>query len=63
LKGIIQSFTGNDLADMFPVGISALANPDFVERIKNNATLNEADRNTFYGGGTEGYTDYPFSNK
>lgn len=53
----------NDLADMVPVGGWALANPDFVERIKNNAPLNEADRNTFYGGGAEGYTDYPFLNK
>ena len=48
---------------MVPVGGWALANPDFVERIKNNAPLNEADRNTFYGGGAEGYTDYPFLNK
>lgn len=49
----------HDLADMVPIGSWALANPDFVERIKNNAQLNEADRDTFYGGGAKGYTDYP----
>ncbi len=52
-----------DLADMVPVGTWALANPDFVERVKNNEPLNEAERSTFYGGGAEGYTNYPFLKK
>jgi hypothetical protein len=36
-----------------------LANPDLVERIKRGAALNTLDPATFYGGGAEGYTDYP----
>ncbi|MUM15816.1 alkene reductase [Mycobacterium sp. CBMA271] len=48
-----------DLADVTPVGTWALANPDFVERIRAGASLNEADQSTYYSGGERGYTDYP----
>ena len=47
------------LADMLPIGRWALANPDFVERFRKRAPLNEADPATFYGGGAKGYIDYP----
>lgn len=47
------------LADVAPVGAWALANPDLVERLKSGAPLNEADRSTYYGGDSQGYTDYP----
>ncbi|MBB4126470.1 2,4-dienoyl-CoA reductase-like NADH-dependent reductase (Old Yellow Enzyme family) [Xanthomonas translucens] len=47
------------LADIEAYGQAVLANPDFLERLKRNAPLNEADRNTFYAGGAEGYVDYP----
>ncbi|MNW31299.1 N-ethylmaleimide reductase [compost metagenome] len=47
------------LADLAPVGVWSLANPDFVERLKAGAPLNEADPATFYGGESKGYTDYP----
>ncbi|MFC3076762.1 alkene reductase [Phenylobacterium terrae] len=47
------------LADVAPVARWALANPDFVERYRRGAPLNEADPATFYGGGAHGYTDYP----
>jgi N-ethylmaleimide reductase len=30
-----------------------------VERFKECAPLNEPDPDTFYGGGAEGYIDYP----
>lgn len=50
----------NGLADVATVGTWILANPDFVERLKLNAPLNEPDRNTMYAGGAAGYTDYPF---
>jgi len=36
-----------------------IANPDLVARVAADATLNHYDRNTFYGGGAEGYVDYP----
>ena len=48
-----------NIADMEAYGQMVLANPDFVERIKHNVALNEADRMTFFGGGEAGYTDYP----
>jgi 2,4-dienoyl-CoA reductase-like NADH-dependent reductase (Old Yellow Enzyme family) len=47
------------LADMESYGQMVLANPDFVERIWSKAPLNVADKAKFYGGGAEGYTDYP----
>lgn len=46
------------LADLEAYGQMVLANPDFVERLKANATMNEADRNAFFGGTAQGYTDY-----
>jgi N-ethylmaleimide reductase len=46
-------------ADAVAFGKLFIANPDLVERFKKNAPLNEPDKNTFYGGGAKGYTDYP----
>lgn len=46
-------------ADAVAFGKLAIANPDLVERLRRGAALNAADRATFYGGGAEGYTDYP----
>jgi N-ethylmaleimide reductase len=40
-------------------GVPFIANPDLVERYKQDAPLNEADSKTFYGGTEKGYTDYP----
>ena len=51
------------VADIVTVGVWALANPDFIERLKKNAPLNEVDQNTLYGGDEKGYTDYPFLDK
>jgi N-ethylmaleimide reductase len=45
-------------ADAIAFGRLFIANPDLVERIKENKPLNPADRSTFYGGGAHGYTDY-----
>lgn len=46
------------LADLEAYGQMVLANPDLVDRLKSNAALNAADRNTFFGGGDQGYVDY-----
>jgi N-ethylmaleimide reductase len=46
-------------ADIEAYGQMILANPDFIERLKADAPLNEGDRNTFYAGGAKGYIDYP----
>ncbi len=46
-------------ADLIAFGRSFIANPDLVERLRTGATLAELDRETLYGGGAKGYTDYP----
>jgi N-ethylmaleimide reductase len=46
-------------ADLIAFGRPALANPDLVERLKTDATLNAPDMTTFYSPGPKGYTDYP----
>jgi N-ethylmaleimide reductase len=45
--------------DLIAFGKLFISNPDLVERLKTGAALNEWDKNTFYGGGAKGYTDYP----
>lgn len=47
------------IAKMISYGTLFIANPDLPKRFELNATLNEADRATMYGGGEKGYTDYP----
>ncbi|OEC35763.1 N-ethylmaleimide reductase [Pseudomonas cuatrocienegasensis] len=47
------------LADLVAYGRPYIANPDLVERFAQGAALNTPDAATFYGGGAEGYTDYP----
>lgn len=47
-------------ADMVGFGTLFISNPDLPARLANGWPLTEPDQNTFYGGGAEGYTDYPF---
>jgi N-ethylmaleimide reductase len=47
------------LADLIAFGRPFLANPDLVARLRNGWTLAEAPSETWYGGGAEGYTDWP----
>ncbi|MGB6245553.1 alkene reductase [Gordonia sp. (in: high G+C Gram-positive bacteria)] len=46
-------------ADLVSFGRPFIANPDLPERIRHGAELQAPDPATFYGGGTEGYLDYP----
>ena len=46
-------------ADAAAFGVLYIANPDLAERFATGAPLNEPIRETFYGGGASGYTDYP----
>jgi 2,4-dienoyl-CoA reductase-like NADH-dependent reductase (Old Yellow Enzyme family) len=48
--------TGNLVA----FGRTFVANPDLVERLRNDWPLNKYDRSTFYTSAEAGYTDYPF---
>jgi N-ethylmaleimide reductase len=46
-------------ADLIAFGKLFIANPDLVERLRDDAPLNAPRQETFYGGAAEGYTDYP----
>jgi len=46
-------------ADLVAFGRHFLANPDLPEKLHRDLPLNPYDRNTFYYGGKNGYTDYP----
>ena len=46
-------------ADLVAFGALFIANPDLVERFRQDAPLNTPDPQTFYGGDAVGYTDYP----
>jgi N-ethylmaleimide reductase len=46
-------------ADLVAFGKPFIANPDLVERLRRNAALNPLDADHLYGGGAQGYTDYP----
>jgi N-ethylmaleimide reductase len=59
LREQIGADVASGLADLEAYGQMVLANPDFIERLKGNAPMNEANRATFFGGGEQGYIDYP----
>lgn len=54
-----QSAIEQGSADLVAFGRAFIANPDFVERVRRGAPLNETDQETLYGGGAKGYSDYP----
>jgi N-ethylmaleimide reductase len=49
----------DDKADLIAFGRPFIGNPDLVERLKTAASLSAFDPATLYGGGAEGYIDYP----
>lgn len=48
-----------NLIDLTAFGQPFIANPDLVERMQNGWPLTKPDPNSYYGGGVEGYLDYP----
>ncbi|MDL2397384.1 alkene reductase [Rhizobium mayense] len=46
-------------ADVVAFGKPFISNPDLVRRLKENAPLAALDQATLYGGGENGYADYP----
>jgi N-ethylmaleimide reductase len=46
-------------ADLVAFGRPFISNPDLGRRLRENLPWAEGQRKTFYGGGAEGYTDYP----
>ena len=54
-----QQAVDSGTGELFSIGRGFLANPDLVERLRTGAELNEQRQGLYYGGGAEGYTDYP----
>ena len=54
-----QDVVASGAADLVAFGKAFIANPDLGLRLQAGVTLNVSDNSTFYGGGAEGYTDYP----
>lgn len=48
-----------NLADLICFGRLFIANPDLVKRLQTGATLIDAPKETWYGNGAHGYTDWP----
>lgn len=46
-------------AELIAFGRPFISNPDLVRRLREGAPLNELQADKLYGGGAEGYTDYP----
>jgi N-ethylmaleimide reductase len=46
-------------ADAVAIGRPFISNPDLVDRMRDNLPWAAPQKETFYGGGAEGYTDYP----
>jgi N-ethylmaleimide reductase len=50
---------GEGKADLFAFGRAFISNPDLVERLMTGAPLAALNPATLYGGGAQGYIDYP----
>lgn len=53
-----QDLINDGIIDLAAFGTAYISNPDLVARLQNNWPLTDAKRETFYGGGAEGYIDY-----
>ncbi|RKF19312.1 alkene reductase [Altericroceibacterium spongiae] len=54
-----EDLISRGLIDAVAFGRAFIANPDLVERIAQDGPYNEVRAELNYGGGAEGYTDYP----
>jgi N-ethylmaleimide reductase len=54
-----ESAVARGAADAIVYGRPYIANPDLVERFAKQAPLNEVNFDRLYGGGPDGYSDYP----
>ena len=62
-KATANSELEKGIAKLISFGTLFLANPDLPERFKKDTPLNQPDRATMFGGGAQGYIDYPFLNQ
>ena len=54
-----ESTVARGAADAIVYGRPYIANPDLVERFAKQAPLNAVNYDRLYGGGPDGYSDYP----
>ena len=54
-----QRAVAEGLADLVSFATAYIANPDLVRRLRSGESLNQVNRDRIYGGGADGYTDYP----
>jgi len=54
-----ESVVADSEADMVAFGRPFISNPDLVRRLREGAPLNPLQEDKLYGGGAEGYVDYP----
>lgn len=58
-KELAEQVIADGGADLIAFGRGFIANPDLVRRLREGAPWNELRADKLYGGGAEGYTDYP----
>ena len=58
-RAMAERVLASGRADLVAFGRPFISNPDLVERLRLSAPLAPLVRETLYGGGAEGYTDYP----
>ena len=58
-QALAEDAVASGRVDLVAFGKAFIANPDLVARLRSGAALNTPNVATFYGGGAEGYTDYP----
>ncbi|MBD8605457.1 alkene reductase [Aeromicrobium sp. CFBP 8757] len=58
-RDLAADYVDRGLIDLAAFGRPYIANPDLAERLAQGVELADPDPATFYGGGPEGYTDYP----
>lgn len=58
-RELAMSTLADGKADLVAFGRPFIANPDLVRRLREGAPLNDLRADKLYGGGAEGYTDYP----
>lgn len=59
-KESAEQLLADGKADAVSFGKLFIANPDLPDRLSKDAPFNDPRPETFYMGGAEGYTDYPF---
>ncbi|MCY1445862.1 N-ethylmaleimide reductase [compost metagenome] len=58
-KESAEEALANGWADLIGFGRPFIANPDLPYRLEHGVELAPGDRSRYFGGGAQGYTDYP----